>query len=136
MDQGCIYFDKIKRPAGRGYAYVAVSRFRTRGGCHLYGKLRRSDFLPVGEEKEGEEVERGYDSMNSSDSEYNGERYYDQLRMEPDAGDSDSEYESDDGLEYRGQGSLNDEIEKALEEGEYDVENAYNAADWPDVQDP
>ena len=102
MDQGCVYFDNIKRPAGRGYAYVAVSRFRTRGGCHLYGKLRRSDFLPVGEEGEDEDVERGYDSKNSSDSEYNGERDYEKLRMQPQDGDSGSEYDSDDEREYRG----------------------------------
>ena len=35
---------------GRGYGYVAVSRFKRRGGVYLYGKLRRTDFLPVGED--------------------------------------------------------------------------------------
>ena len=35
---------------GRGYGYVAVSRFKRRAGVHLYGKLRRTDFLPVGED--------------------------------------------------------------------------------------
>ena len=102
----------------------------------MYGKLRRSDFLPVGEEKEDEDVERGYESMNSSDSEYNGERDYEQLRMQPQDGDSGSEYDSDDEREYRGQCSFHDEIEKGVEEGEYDVENAHNAADWPDLQEP
>ena len=48
LDMGCIYFDQHKHAAGRGYGYVAVSRFRSRRGCHLYGKLRRTDFLPVG----------------------------------------------------------------------------------------
>ena len=59
----------------RGYAYVGVSRFRTRKGCHLYGILRQSDFLPVGADKEGEHWERGYDSLNESDSEYEGHRH-------------------------------------------------------------
>ena len=59
---GCIYFDQLKHSAGRGYGYVAVSRFKTQAGCHLYGKLRRTDFLPVGEEKEDEVLQRGYES--------------------------------------------------------------------------
>ena len=59
----------------RGYAYVGVSRFKTREGCHLYGVLRQSDFLPVGADKEGEIWERGYDSLNESDSEYEGNRH-------------------------------------------------------------
>ena len=56
LDMGCIYFDQKRRAAGRGYGYVAVSRFKSRAGCFLYGKLRTTDFLPVGE---GEIPERG-----------------------------------------------------------------------------
>ena len=59
----------------RGYAYVGVSRFKTREGCHLYGILRQSDYLPVGEDKEGEHWERWYDSLNESDSGYEGHRH-------------------------------------------------------------
>ena len=58
LSLGCIYMDH-KFPAGRGYGYVACSRFKTRAGCFLYGKLRRTDFLPVGEEQEDEVLERG-----------------------------------------------------------------------------
>jgi len=36
---------------------------------NLYGKLRQSDFLPVGEEREDEILERGYHSASSADSE-------------------------------------------------------------------
>ena len=64
---GCIYLNQKKFPAGRGYGYVAVSRFQSREGCYLYGKLRRSDFLPVGEEREDEVLERGYLSLSSDD---------------------------------------------------------------------
>ena len=28
LDMGCIYFDQKRRAAGRGYGYVAVSRFK------------------------------------------------------------------------------------------------------------
>ena len=65
---GCIYFDQYKYHAGRGYGYVAVSRFRTRGGCCLYGHKRRTDFLPVGGNEEDEVLERGYLSLTDSDS--------------------------------------------------------------------
>ena len=66
LDLGCIYFDQ-PMPAARGYGYVAVSRFKTRAGCFLYGKLRRTDFLPVGPEQEDEVLERGYESVSSDE---------------------------------------------------------------------
>jgi hypothetical protein len=69
LGMGCIYFDQERFAAGRGYAYVAVSRFNTRLGCYLYGKLRRTDFLPVGEEKAGEVLERGFESETSDEEE-------------------------------------------------------------------
>ena len=75
LDQGCIYFDQKKNPAGRGYGYVAVSRFKTRVGCHLYGKLRRTDFLPVGDKKESDVLERGYYSVSSDDDQGRGIEY-------------------------------------------------------------
>ena len=68
LHMGCVYFNHHRHPAGRGCGYVGVSRFRSRRGCFLYGKLRRTDFLPVGEEKEEEVVGRGYLSV-SDDSE-------------------------------------------------------------------
>ena len=87
MDHGCVYFELKRHYAGRGYAYVAISRFRSRVGCHLYGKLRQSDFLPVGEDKEDEVWERGIDSMDEDESEYEdlGQAY-----------DSESEYFEED----------------------------------------
>ena len=65
---GCVYFNQGKFAAARGYGYVGVSRFKTRDGCFLYGKMRRSDFLPVGEELDDEVLERGYESLSSDDS--------------------------------------------------------------------
>ena len=71
LDMGCIYFDQKKRAAGRGYGYVAVSRFKSREGCFLYGKLRQTDFLPVGEEKDSEIIERGlFSESDDSDKEF------------------------------------------------------------------
>jgi hypothetical protein len=69
LDLGCLYFDQRRHHAGRGYGYVGVSRFRTRAGCFLYGKLRQTDFLPVGDEKEDEVLERGVESETSDEDE-------------------------------------------------------------------
>ena len=63
---GCIFFDQ-KKPAGRGYGYVGTSRFKSRTGCHVYGKLRRTDFLPVGGIEDDEVLDRGYESVSSDE---------------------------------------------------------------------
>ena len=67
LDMGCIYFDQHRHHAGRGYGYVAVSRFKSKAACFLYGKLRRTDFLPVGEERDGEVLDRGIQSQTSDE---------------------------------------------------------------------
>ena len=61
-----------KKRAGRGYGYVAVSRFMYKRTCFLYGKLRRTDFLPVGPDLPDEVFDRGYESLDS-DNEERGE---------------------------------------------------------------
>ena len=88
LDQGCIWFDNKKYPAGRGYGYVAVSRFRKRSGCYVFGKIRRSDFLPVGEDQDDEILERGYESKDSDDDGGTGMEYMGGLAHQ---GDSSSE---------------------------------------------
>ena len=70
LDQGCLYFDQTgckKKHPGRGYGYVGASRFRSREGCYLYGRIRRTDFLPVGEPQEDEVNERGIQSESSDE---------------------------------------------------------------------
>ena len=81
LDMGCIYFDQKRYAAGRGYGYVAVSRFKSREGCFLYGKLRQSDFLPVGEDLDSEVLDRGVLS-ETTDSEDAG-REHCGLRSDP-----------------------------------------------------
>ena len=54
-------------------------------GCYLYGRIRRTVFLPVGEEREDEVLERGYDSVDSSDDEERGLAY----RYQGEASDSE-----------------------------------------------
>ena len=67
---------------------MGASRFRERAGLYLYGKLRRTDFLPVGEEQEDEVLERGYLSVSSDDEDGNGLEQAYALRSDE---DSDSE---------------------------------------------
>ena len=116
---GCLYFDQMKRPAARGYAYVGCSRFKTRGGCYVYGKIRRSDFLPAGEEKPDEVLERGYHSVDSEDNEGCGLEYacqkntfFDLAEEEEDGTINDLDFgekstvTADEGLKYAFQNSV------------------------------
>ena len=57
MDFAVLYFD-LFMPACRGFAYVGGSRVRHHTGLYYYGKIRRSDWLPVGARKKGEHVDR------------------------------------------------------------------------------
>jgi hypothetical protein len=59
---------------------VGVSRFRTQAGVFLFGKLRRSDFLPVRAAHkevplESEQLDRGYLSVGSDDEDGCGLEY-------------------------------------------------------------
>ena len=74
LDMGCIYFDQKRHAAGRGYGYVAVFRFKSREGCFLYGKLRQTDFLPVGEDLDSAILDRGVLS-ETADTEDEGREY-------------------------------------------------------------
>ena len=55
LDAVGLYFDKT-RP-DRGYGYVGASRAKRRTAVHLVGKVRRTDWLPVGGDREGGEQE-------------------------------------------------------------------------------
>ena len=65
-------------------------------GVYLYGKVRRTDFLPVGEEQEEEVTERGYDSQSSDDDddEYAMQRMYEarQDSAEENASDAENDF--------------------------------------------
>ena len=66
----CLYFDHCY-PPDAGYGYVAVSRFRSRAGCYLYGRIRQTDFIPVGAASESVRSIRG--RISESDPEDEGE---------------------------------------------------------------
>ena len=73
MTLGCVYFNQKHCATDRGYGYVAVSRVRKRSGVFLFGKLRRSDFLPVEEETADEVSRRGEDRISDNDSDLDSE---------------------------------------------------------------
>ena len=52
---------------GRRCGCVGASRFRSRAGCYLYGRIRRTDFLPVGEPQDDEVTERGTESESADE---------------------------------------------------------------------
>ena len=68
LDGVILYFDHAY-PPDRGYGYVGASRARTRAGLFHYGRLRRTDWLPVNGDEATEQVARGYDSESSGGSE-------------------------------------------------------------------
>ena len=74
LDAVGLWFDHSFPPT-RGYAYVASSRVRNATDLFLSGKLRRTDWLPVGPDEEGQRLRRSTRSESSgsedcSDSEF------------------------------------------------------------------
>ena len=84
---GALWFDH-SFPPERGYGYVGASRFRSRDGLFLFGRIRRSDWTPVGPQKDDWALRRGCDSMSSESANDSGRS--DSVSSET-SGDSDSE---------------------------------------------
>ena len=100
LDAGCLYFDHCYPPE-RGYAYVGASRFRTKGGLFHFGRLRRTDWLPVDGDPSLEQTIRGRESesedeFDDQDAELDAD-YASSEDAEIDRGD-DSDDEADDDL--------------------------------------
>ena len=94
---GCIWFDHTY-PAERGYGYVAASRFKSKKGIYLFGKVRRTDWLPVRESKyamQQDQLDRSEESASDydSDDEEAMARAYDRDDYATDSEDSGSDYD-------------------------------------------
>jgi hypothetical protein len=97
LDAAALCFDR-KKP-DRGYAYVAASRVRFLSCLFHIGKLRCSDWLPVGGDPRGnEQVELGdeSDSTNSSQHGCNDDEDEHEESEEEMQGESDSEVSEED----------------------------------------
>ena len=102
-----------RHAAHRGYGHIAVLKFRTQAGCHLYGKLRATDFVPVGPEQEDEQLYRGIESESVSEID-------DRTSNDSDGGiswNNPSEEDSDDGEEAVSREDAGSEV--SSEEVEY-----------------
>ena len=132
--------DQRKRGAARVYAYVACSRFESRVGCHLYGKMRRSDFLPVGEDLEHQVLTRAEDSDSGLSADSEG--YAPHLSMQM---DSQVEYDFEDEQLQDDHGGICNDFDVGVsaasevhvnadmgQHAEYDFCSAAQASDGPD----
>ena len=98
---GALWFDHCFPPE-RGYGYVGASRFRSRDGLFLFGRIRRSDWTPVGPQKDDWALRRGCDSMSSESANDSG-------RSDSVSSDSESRgYHSDDDAGFIGEESDTD----------------------------
>ena len=96
-------------PADRGYAYVGASRVRNATDLWLMGKVKRTDWLPVGAEKETEQTFREDDSQTTdSGSDFGSE---DQGSSEEDEGDEDQGASTEES-EQEDQGDSDDSSDK------------------------
>ena len=68
---GALWFDH-SFPPERGYGYVGASRFRSRRGLYFYGRIRRSDWIPVGPTQPGWALRRGCQSRSSEEDNESG----------------------------------------------------------------
>ena len=68
---------------------TGASRFRSSAGLYFYGKVRRTDWLPVGAEKPGQETRRSAASVSS-------ESANESVRESDDCADERSDSESSD----------------------------------------
>ena len=68
LDQGALWFDHCF-PADPGYAYVGASRFKRACDIMLMGKVRVTDWIPVGAVEESAQLKRGADSEDTRSEE-------------------------------------------------------------------
>ena len=83
LDAACLYFDQGGGfPAERGYGYVGASRVRFAKDLYLCGRMRTSDWLPVGAAKADEHLVRGEDSTTDEDGRSTDEESDSELELD------------------------------------------------------
>ena len=103
LDFLCLYFDAAMAP-DPGYAYVGASRCRTAAGLYHFGRIRRSDWRPVGGCEDEQKFRSDYSEASSED--YEGEEddrrchdgYSDRSDLCSEAMQPDDPMVDDDGL--------------------------------------
>jgi hypothetical protein len=113
LDLVGLWFDH-SYPADRGYAYVGASRVRMARDLYLVGKVKRTDWLPVGGNAAEEQLFRGSASQTTSSG--------------SNQGSEDQGASSDEGSEDQG---ASDSASSAEDEGASDLDIAGD----PDASD-
>ena len=68
----CRFWSDHCHPPERGYGYVGARSFKSKKGMYLFGKVRRTDWLPVRETKQSmqqDQIDRSEESAAEYDSE-------------------------------------------------------------------
>lgn len=121
LDLVGLYFDRKR--SDRGYGYVGASRAKKQIDVFLVGKVRRTDWRPVGEDARGGEQE--YPSvLSETESE-------EATSSDFDMDDEDSDAESDDFQQDPADGELDEDsaseyVEEALRGCDKDIEGLMN----------
>ena len=125
LEQGALYFDHCY-PAQRGYGYVGASRFKKSEGLYLYGKIRRTDWLPVDFGANKDDQEKRSALSESEESEIGDFEDYEPSDDEWDDWDMDVEqaYEEAGDADY-----------EDWDERDMDVESDYDEPGDADFED-
>ena len=138
LEQGALYFDH-RYPAQRGYGYVGASRFKSSEGLYLYGKIRRTDWLPVDFGANKEDQEKRSALSESEDSEVGEFEDYEPSEDEPDEWDLEVEAAYEEAGDADWEDSEWKDLLKNARERENDLPDeadAYDTAgdnDWEDA---
>ena len=119
LQTGALWFNH-SYPADRGYAYVGASRFKKAKDLYLMGKVRRSDWLPVGSERDGQQLRRETDSESTDEEERMQRReQMQQEELEEECADEEMylfQEEADEEDEEGGDEGIHGDMEGAEEE--------------------
>ena len=125
QDGGVVLYFDLWRPASRGFAYVGGSRVRDARSLYYFGKVRRSDWLPVGGDPTNEEPARGHDSISSSES--GRSRSESEYSSEQESDDERTPIPSDEEQLY--------DVQRLLRDGFDEGASDYEGGDEDDAED-
>ena len=108
-----------------GYGYVGASRAQTAEDLWLLGKLRRSDWLPVGEPRRRWQTTRGTSSSDDGSDGFDTEEEDMMRQMAEEEGSDESR--SDEGYEWGGWTSASSDAEREYYEK---MQEGWDSGEW------
>ena len=128
-----LYFDRKR--ADRGYGYVGASRAKRRADVFLLGRVRRTDWLPVGVDARGGEQEYPSVLSETDSEEADSSDFADEDETDASSNDYQSDHQSeassddcqsDPGDEELDDNSASEYGEEALRGCDRDVDALFN----------